>query len=177
MRGLRSLILLLLAAPLAGFADFTEVQSVCPTCEHPTKDIVVLKSGATVWCNVVAENDDYWVLERFGELRAAFKSEVSSVRWGHGRSASSLEPADQILLTNDVVYNGTVQGEEPGIRFIIQTPLQKQTPSVRLIRSVHKAKHAIDFQKAPPPPPPKPAFTPKPAPVKAKPKAKTKETK
>jgi hypothetical protein len=174
MRGLRSLTLLLLAAPLAGFADFTEVQSVCPTCERPTKDVVVLKAGGTVWCNVVAENDDYWVLERFGELRAAMKSEVASVRWGHGRSAASLEPSDQILLTNDVVYSGTIQGEEPGIRFIIQTPLQKQTPSVRLIRSVHKAKHAVEFQKAAPPAPPKPVVVPKaaPAPARAKPKAK-----
>jgi hypothetical protein len=167
-RYLSVLALLFLALPLAAFADFTEVTEVCPSCTRPTADVVVLTSGAQVWCNVLAENDDYYVLERFGELRAAFKSEVGSIHWGPGRSAAELPSGDQILLKNDVLYHGTILSEDPGHSFTIQSLTAKQTPAVNMIRSVHKGKHAYSFQQAA-----LPAAAPaKAAPAKAQPRPK-----
>jgi hypothetical protein len=162
---LARLVLVLAAVALAGFTPFTEVQNVCPTCEHPEyRDIVVLREGGNVWCNVVADNDEYYVLERHGELRAAQKSEVRKVEWGRGRGAESVGAGDQILLKNNVLYHGTILSEDPGTSFLIETPNGKQKPAVSAIASVHKAKRAYSFKLAPAPPP-APAAKPAPAPA------------
>jgi hypothetical protein len=166
MRRACSLVLLLLVVPLAGFTNFGEVSDVCPACGKPTKDVVVLKSIGPVWCNVIAENDDYYVVERFGEVRAALKSEVESVRWGSGRSATSLEKADQILLKNNLVYNGQILSEDPGRFFTMQCPNFKQTPWVNMVKSVHKAGQPYAFA-APLPPKVAPAAQPTAAPAKS----------
>jgi hypothetical protein len=164
-----------LAIPLAGFSPFTETQSVCPECPRPTKDTVVLKSGSRIWCNVLAENDDYYVLERFGELRAAFKSEVESVNWGPKRSSADLQLGDQILLKNDVLYFGSILSEDPGNFFTIQSQYNKQIPSVNMIRSVHKGGKPYAFQSTLPNAP-KVSSTPnKPPPKKAPPQGSKKK--
>lgn len=164
--------LLLLVLPLLGFTPFTEVQDVCPSCPRPTNDAVIMKSGQSIWCDVIGENDDFYVLERHGELRAALKSEVESVKWGQGRGTESMRSGDAILLKNNVLYFGSILSEDPGVQFTIQTQIHKQIPAVNMVQSVHKGQRLYTFRPAAPPPP-KPAAAPAPTKTdKPKPKAK-----
>ena len=122
MRTKRSLILaaLPLCLLLWGFIPFTPVTNVCPTCPKAKTDIVVMVTGQSVVCSVVAQNDHFYVLEYFGEYRAALKTEVSKVEWKDPNGAAAIGTGDQLLTRNNILYHGSIVQEEPGRFFIIQ---------------------------------------------------------
>ena len=106
MRARHLSVLILAALPfLAGFKHFSETNNVCPSCKIPSRDVVVLKGGVRVPCEVVAENQDYYVLYWHSEFRAADRSEVASIEWEGGK-VRSVTSADQIRDTSDLVYSG-----------------------------------------------------------------------
>ncbi|MBW2730740.1 MAG: hypothetical protein JRH20_00015 [Deltaproteobacteria bacterium] len=105
---------------LCGFTPFTSVSNVCPKCKAaPTFDEVALLGGKKVLANVVAQNSDYYVVERFGELRMLKKSKVSAVAW-RDEGPRKLATGDQILLKSGVVFHGGIASEQKGRFFVIQ---------------------------------------------------------
>lgn len=139
-RTLAGLLALLPASLLlCGFTPFTSVTNVCPSCDKPKSDVVVLRSGTRVRCSVVAQNTDYYVIERFGEYRAVTKNEASSVEWKGKGGPANLGTGDQILLKNGVVLHGAIIEEVKGRYFSIQVGTLKHIVWVSQIQSVHKA--------------------------------------
>lgn len=133
---------------LCGFTSFTQVRNVCPTCPKTTKtDVVLLSSGMRLECSVVAQNAEYYVLERYGELRAALKTEVKSIQWKAKAGApTNLNIGDQILTTNNVVYHGTITGEQKGRYFEIQVGTRKHLVWYSQIKSVHRGGAPYQFR-------------------------------
>jgi hypothetical protein len=98
------------------FRPFSELEDVCPDCEPTAADVVSLTSGDSVRCDVVAQNEDFMVLERYGEVRSVGRDQVTSVEWADGQRPGDLESSDQILLNNGHVVTGSIveTGETPG---------------------------------------------------------------
>jgi hypothetical protein len=140
-------LLLLPALPLlsllCGFTPFTKVTNVCPKCKQPATDVVVLTNGFEIKGTVVAQNPDYYVVERHKEQRAVEKAEVSAVRWKSGAGPANLASGDQILLKNGVVLHGAITEETAGRLYMIQVRTLKHTVWVSQIKSVHKAGVAV----------------------------------
>lgn len=131
------LALLLLAPLLLAFTPFTPVPNVCPTCAPPSAtDVVVLKSGTRVTCNVVAQNADYYVLRWHGEVRSAEKAEVEKIEW-HGAHAN-LTGKDQIRTKSGVVLDGKIVEEQPGRLLVLEMSGLKYVVWFDLIQDVHK---------------------------------------
>lgn len=123
---------------LSGFRPFTPVTNVCPRCTTPPHfDTVVLIAGAKIACNVIAQNADYYVLERFGEQRMVKKSDVSSVEW-KDKNPPKLGKGDQILLNSGMALHGTITDEQPKRLFTIQVGKRKHVIWVSQIQSVYK---------------------------------------
>jgi hypothetical protein len=99
------------------FRDFTPAS--CPTCELPPTygDVISLKAGSTVKGRVVAENDAFYVVERFGQIRAVGKQLVGNVTFAGGSKPNGLTAGDHILLKNGHVLVGTIVEEKdsPGL--------------------------------------------------------------
>ena len=115
----RCLLLVVALALLSGFVRFTPVKNVCPKCPRPKQDVIVLLSGERVWCRVVSQNSDYYVIRRHGELRAVKKTDVSSVEWQTNESASS-SSGDTVLLKSRHVFHGTIVQEVAGRYLVLQ---------------------------------------------------------
>jgi hypothetical protein len=97
------------------FKPFTDVENVCPDCSSSPFDTVTLQDGSEIRANIVAENSDFFVLERFGEVRAISHDRVESTSWADGRP-SNLNKQDQIVLQNGHVFTGTIvdRSDKPG---------------------------------------------------------------
>lgn len=101
----------------AQFKPFKDVENVCPDCETgPEFDVVEMNDGLKVRAKVIAENADFFVLERFGETRAAPKSGVAAIQWAEGSKPANLNSQDQIVLNNGHVMTGEVvdESDKPG---------------------------------------------------------------
>ena len=140
----------LLAASTAqagGFKPFTKVDSVCEKCTAgPAWDRIALKSGQEVAATVIAENDDFIVLEKLGELRAVRRDEIGNVT----KNPSAVRPpgfGDQLLLNDGSVRAGTLQGDL-GADMIEMTvpgtpaPLHRVTKTV--VTAIYKAGKRVD---------------------------------
>jgi hypothetical protein len=132
-------VVALLALPAATawsqtLRPFTPVASVCPTCapSGPPVDRVVLRDGTELKVRVVAENERFYVLERFGELRAVGRDQVQTVE----KNPNAERPAfdDQILLQNGIVLAGTIKTKDDADPFEIANPLAGTT--ITAFRSV-----------------------------------------
>lgn len=108
---------------LAAFRPFTPAPSVCPTC--PEKgDKIVFPDGRVLAANVVAKNQDGYILERFGELRFVQFPEISKIEWAAGAEPRGLDGYDQILLKNkdQTVLHGTLIQVEAGKPLALRSP-------------------------------------------------------
>lgn len=144
--------LLLIGLPLSvlllGFTPFTPVTNVCPACPTAKTDVVAFTSGLKVACTVVAQNSDFYVLERFGEYRHALKTEVAQVEWKDPAGSSTVGTGDQILTKNNVLYHGSIIQEQQGRYFIIQVGGLQHTIWHSQIRNVYKGGTAYTFESA-----------------------------
>lgn len=114
--------LLAMASLLSAYRPFANVQTVCPNC--PEKgDKLVLPDGKTQPGDIIAKNQDGYVVSRFGELRFVQFPEIAKVQWAAGKEPVGLENDDQILLKNkdQTVLNGTLFENEPGKRMSMRT--------------------------------------------------------
>jgi len=138
--------LLAVALLTSGFKPFTQVRNVCPTCKSPpTFDTVVLLTGGKIRCDVIAQNTDHYVLQRFGELRMVKKSDVSSVEW-KAKTPPTLTKGDQILLHSGSALHGAIVAEQKGRYFVIQVGTHKLTVWVGLIQAVYKNGAAYTYK-------------------------------
>ena len=98
------------------FKPFKEVENVCPDCEKPKSDEVELADGNTIRCNIAAANEDFLVLEKYGEVRAVPNTQVESRSFADGSPPSDLRSQDQIVLKNGHVLTGKIvdESDEPG---------------------------------------------------------------
>ena len=90
------------------FAPFTHVDDACPKCSGgPAYDRITI-DGEDVRAVVVAENEAFVVLMRFGELRAVGRDHVRRI----DRDDKAVRPAgygDQILMADGTVRAGTLK--------------------------------------------------------------------
>jgi hypothetical protein len=119
VRSIAALVLALAAMLGAGvpiaraeaWKPFGHVDSVCPRCTTgPVYDTVTIRGAGEVRAVVVAENEAFIVLERFGELRAVDRSQLVGIR----REVAAVRPGDypdQILLVDHTVLAGTMTAE------------------------------------------------------------------
>jgi hypothetical protein len=101
------------AAYAQAFKPFTRVESVCERCSGGLPyDRIVLKTGEEVKARILAENEAFLVLERYGELRAVGNDQLGGVT---KNQAVQRPPGfgDQILLKDDIVLAGTIEGDLP----------------------------------------------------------------
>ncbi|MFB6350165.1 MAG: hypothetical protein ABEN55_08060, partial [Bradymonadaceae bacterium] len=98
------------------FQSFSNVETVCPDCEKPKSDTVELTGGKKIRCTIVAENDDFLVVERFGEVRGIPLQKVASKSFKDGNRPSNLKSQDQIVLKNGHVLSGEIvdESDKPG---------------------------------------------------------------
>lgn len=110
------------------FKPFSTVENVCPECEQPEADVVELSTGDKIRGTVVAENTDFYVVVRYGEVRAVPRGQVQAIEWAGGNKPSGLMSKDQILLPNGHVLSGTITEEkdEPAL-FKIKSSFNQQT--------------------------------------------------
>ncbi len=111
------LLLAAMAVLLSAYRPFANVQTVCPNCPEKS-DKLVLPDGRTQPGDIVAKNQDGYVVSRFGELRFIQFPEIAKVQWAAGKEPVGLDNDDQILLKNkdQTVLNGTLFENEPGKR-------------------------------------------------------------
>lgn len=130
------------------FKPFTKVENVCPDCEQPRADIIELSSGDSIRGTVVAENTDFYVVVRYGEVRAVPRSDVQAIEWAGGNKPSGLMNKDQILLPNGHVLSGTITEEkdEPAL-FKIKSSFNQQTFVVfkKVVKTAYKDGQAYSF--------------------------------
>lgn len=117
----RALSVVLALAPLATAAGdepykpFTAVNSVCPKCTTgPQYDRIVLTNGKDVYARVVAENESFLVMEKFGELRAVTREHVKNVE-KNSKITSRAGFEDQVLFKDNVVFAGTIKTDADGM--------------------------------------------------------------
>lgn len=98
------------------FKRFRKVENVCPDCEKEKSDEVTLADGNTIRCNIVAANEDFLVLEKYGEVRAVPNSQVESRSFADGSPPSDLRSQDQIVLEDGHVLTGKIvdESQKPG---------------------------------------------------------------
>ena len=115
----------------ADFEPFTKVENICPDCKKTKADVLSLSDGTSVRGTVVAENDEFYTVVRYGEVRAVPRSSVQSIDWADGSRPSSLRDKDQIVLNNGHVFSGTIveETDEPAF-FRIKSSFSDYTYTV-----------------------------------------------
>lgn len=104
----------------SGFRPFSPTTNVCKTCKLKGFDRLTLVKGEKLLCHVLAQNTDYYVIERFGEVRMIKKIKVRSLEWMN-HAPRTLKTGDQVLLHNGVAYHGTIVSEDKGRYLSIST--------------------------------------------------------
>ena len=109
-------------------AVFTPVKDVCPTCAKPAQDIITLGDGRKVLARVVAENEDFFVVSRYGEVRAISKGGGMRIAWSNSRQPTGLTSQDQLVLSNGHVLTGAIveQKDKPAL-IRLQSSVNQQT--------------------------------------------------
>lgn len=100
------------AAFAADYEPFTDVEDVCPDCEKPDADELEMADGTTLRGTVVGENTDFYVVVRYGEVRAIPTNAVDSITWADGSKPSGLSDKDQVVLDSGHVVSGTIVDEK-----------------------------------------------------------------
>ncbi len=125
-----SLIASFSSAPASAQAlqPFTTVKDVCPTCPKKATDVVTLRNDTKITGQVIAENQAFVVIARYGELRMVPVVRIKSMTWATGNAPSNLTSQDQLLLKNGHVLTGTIIEEKakPGL-FRLQASSSRQT--------------------------------------------------
>ncbi|MEM1349556.1 MAG: hypothetical protein AAGI01_13420 [Myxococcota bacterium] len=130
------------------FRPFTPAQDVCPDCAKTSTDVITLKSNETIKAQVVAENNAFYVVSRYGEVRVVPKGLIRSLDWANGSKPSGLLRQDQILLKSGHVVTGEIveERDKPSY-FKLQSQLNNQTFIVfkENIQAVYKGGVSYNF--------------------------------
>lgn len=96
------------SAEAAAYTPFTVVNNVCPSCTQPKSDVATMSDGSKISGQIIGENNAFYVMFRFGEVRALAKNEVQAIEFANGVKPSNLSSGDQIVLKNGHVLNGSI---------------------------------------------------------------------
>jgi hypothetical protein len=124
---------LLVGAPIATasavqFAPFSKVKDVCPSCPKRATDTITMDDNSKVQGRVVAQNDMFFVVSRFGELRTVPSARVMSIDWANGNQPPGLLSQDQILLRTGVVLTGNIiEEKDKPAYYRLQSSINNQT--------------------------------------------------
>ena len=127
---------------------FSKVTDVCPTCAKPAQDVLTLGDGTELQARVVAENDDFFVVERHGEVRSVSKSSGMRVAWANSREPVGLSSQDQIVLNNGHILTGSlVEEKDKPALYRLQSSLNTQTYIVfkDQVRSLYKGGKRVEL--------------------------------
>ena len=115
--------LLLLWLCLGAWRPFTPVPSVCPSCAEKG-DKVIFPDGKVLIADVVAKNQDGYILQKYGELRFVQSKELSKIEFQNGAEPRGLDSFDQILLKGEdqKVLHGTIISVELGKPMAMRSP-------------------------------------------------------
>ncbi len=103
---------------------FDAVQDVCPRCPTTGYDRITLVGGLEMEAVVLAENQSFYVLEKYGELRTLDREKVERIdRASPAAAGPGYE--DQVLLKNGIVLAGRIVQEYPLTGY-----LELQVPNV-----------------------------------------------
>lgn len=92
------------------FREFTSVENVCPDeCDQRPSDVLHLKDGRKVRGRVIANNHEFFVVNRLHEIRAVPLEKVKNIDW-HDGQPEDLTDYDQILLKSGHVLSGKITG-------------------------------------------------------------------
>lgn len=142
------------AAAAQDFQPFSNVEDVCPACPKPATDVIALNNNTKVRAKVVAENADFMVIVRYGEVRVVPRRKVESVVWGEGTKPAGLTSQDQIVLNSGHVLTGSITEEkdEPAAYFRMQSGVNKQTFVIfkSQVSRAYKAGSAYTFKRPSP---------------------------
>ena len=124
-KGAMTLALFALWLTASAFRPFSPVSSVCPSCPE-RGDKLIFPDGKVVICEVIAKNQDGYILQKYGELRFVQTREIAKVEWANGAEPRGLTNYDQILLKGDdqKVMHGTLipAPGEPGKMMAMRSP-------------------------------------------------------
>jgi ribosomal protein L36 len=109
---LKTLLICAVAVSTMGFRPFTPVNNVCPTCKGIARDTVVLINGVKVSCSLIAQTPEYYVVQRFKELRVIAKAKVSSVKWRNEGPRQLTSQGDVVVLRGGIAFYGKVVRRE-----------------------------------------------------------------
>ena len=129
------------------FRGFTPITDVCPTCPKRATDTLTLNGNTKIQAKVVAENDDFFVLSRYGEVRALPKREMQSVEWANGSAPGGLTSQDQIVVRGGHVLTGSIIEDNQERKFYrLQSSVNKQTFVVfqNSVEAVYKAGRKVN---------------------------------
>ena len=130
---------------LAAFKPFTETNNVCPSCAVASPHLVVLKSGDRIPCEVVAQNDDFYVLRWHSKYRPADRFEVSRRSTGRDTIPTrSLVPQTAIGMASCIRASIIDQTER---YFVIEGDGFRHTLWIPQIRDVHKAGRMVRLKR------------------------------
>ena len=123
------------------FKPFGNVTNVCPKCPVSGLDKIQLKDGTEIYALIVAENPMFYVLRKYGELRAVGKDKVAKIEKSP-EAAREAGHDDQILMKSGLVASGKIvrEREDTGM-YEIQIPPGKTSMFIYrpLIQVVFKA--------------------------------------
>jgi hypothetical protein len=110
------------------FVPFTKVKDVCPSCPKRATDTITLDDNSKVQGRVLAQNDMFFVVARFGELRTVPAGRVVSIDWANGNQPLGLLSQDQILLRTGVVLTGNIiEEKDKPAYYRLQSAINNQT--------------------------------------------------
>ena len=99
------------------FRPFDDVTNVCPKCPRTGTDKLTLKDGQVVEAVVVAENSMFYVLAKFGELRAVGLDQVAKLERNPNADRGKGH-VDQLLAKSGLVLSGRVVSDDAASGYI-----------------------------------------------------------
>ena len=116
------------------FRPFDDITSSCPKCPSPGTDKVTLKNGQVVEAVVVAENPMFYVLAKFGELRAVGLDQVAKLD-RNPNAKRGTGHVDELLSKGGLVVSGQVVSDDTSTGYVEFASVGVATP-MRILKSM-----------------------------------------
>jgi len=116
------------------FRPFDEITSSCPRCPSTGTDRLTLKDGQVVEAIVVAENPMFYVLAKFGELRAVGLDQVAKLD-RNPKADRGTGHVDELLSKGGLVVSGQVVSDDPTTGYVEFASVGVATP-MRILKSM-----------------------------------------
>ena len=99
------------------FRPFDDVTSNCAKCPIPGADKLTLKDGQVVDAIIVAENPNFYVLAKFGELRAIGLDQVAKLE-RNPKADRGKGHVDVLLTKGNLVVSGQLISDDASTGYV-----------------------------------------------------------